>query len=266
MNDTILQRIKQLPALPESAIQIESIYHDQNSTFNDMAKVIQKDPLLTADILKSANSALYGFSKEISSVSRAVGLFGMGTIRGFALASIVKQSFKLNLSAYKLTNDEFSNFSNMLSALAISWYMKKEPKVLDILSPATFLIEIGKVLISNYVITNNLLNDFSKALQEEDSIAKAEQKIVNMTTAEVTAALFFHWKFDDDLIDVVKNCDSPHLAKPNNQKAAQSLHVLRTAVLLNATISEQSKQQAIELIKSYNLDLVTFETIIQDIR
>ncbi len=128
MNALILKQIQQLPPLPESAIMIENIYQNPNSTFKEMANVIQKDPLLTADILKAANSPLYGFSREISSVSKAVGLFGMGTIRGFALASIVKQSFKLDLSAYNITNEEFSNFSNMLSALAVLWYVKKDPQ------------------------------------------------------------------------------------------------------------------------------------------
>lgn len=263
MNALILQQIQQLPPLPESAIMIENIYQNPNSTFKEMANVIQKDPLLTADILKAANSPLYGFSREISSVSKAVGLFGMGTIRGFALASIVKQSFKLDLSAYNITNEEFSNFSNMLSALAVLWYVKKDPKILDILSTATFLVEIGKVLISQYIINNNLTEDFSKALQEESTITQAEQKVVDTTTIEVTAALFSHWKFDERLIDVVQNCDTPLLAK--NKKSAQSLQVLRTAILLNATLSEQSIQKAKELIAEYNLDLTTFTTIIENI-
>ena len=86
MNETILKEIKQLPPLPDTAMKIEAIYQDPNSNFQDMVKVIETDALLTADILKAANSPLYGFSREITSLSQAVGLFGMGTVRGFALA------------------------------------------------------------------------------------------------------------------------------------------------------------------------------------
>ena len=92
-------------------MQIEAVYQNTNSGFNDMVKILEKDPLLTADILKAANSPLYGFSREINAISQAVGLFGMGTVRGFALASIVKKSFELNLSPYGITNEMFSNLS-----------------------------------------------------------------------------------------------------------------------------------------------------------
>ena len=76
MNDAILKQIKQLPPLPETAVKIEAVYQNPNSTFEDMVKILEKDPLLTADILKSANSPLYGFSREITSIAQAVSLFG----------------------------------------------------------------------------------------------------------------------------------------------------------------------------------------------
>ncbi|MEO1954390.1 MAG: HDOD domain-containing protein, partial [Campylobacterales bacterium] len=85
MTEEILKKIKQLPPLPESAMQIEAVYQDPDGSFSDMVKILEKDPLLTADILKAANSPLYGFSREINAINQAVGLFGMGTVRGFAL-------------------------------------------------------------------------------------------------------------------------------------------------------------------------------------
>ena len=130
MNDKLLQQIRQLPPLPESAMQIEAVYQNPNSTFNDMVKILEKDPLLTADILKAANSPLYGFSREINAISQAVGLFGMGTVRGFALASIVKKSFALDFSSYGITNAQFAELSKKQHALVTSWYIRKDPKIL----------------------------------------------------------------------------------------------------------------------------------------
>ena len=58
MTEEILKKIKQLPPLPESAMQIEEVYQNPDSSFNDMVKILEKDPLLTAGILKAANSPL----------------------------------------------------------------------------------------------------------------------------------------------------------------------------------------------------------------
>ena len=58
MNTILKEKMRQLPALPESAIKLEAIYHDPNSSFIDMVKILEIDPLLTAGILKAANSPL----------------------------------------------------------------------------------------------------------------------------------------------------------------------------------------------------------------
>lgn len=69
--------------------------------------MVEKDPMLTANILRSANSPLYGFSQEITTIARAISLFGMATIRGFALSSTIKKSFSINLEPYGITTQDF---------------------------------------------------------------------------------------------------------------------------------------------------------------
>lgn len=265
MNDLILQHIKKLPTLPESFTKIESIYHNPNATFKNMADVIQTDALLTADILKAANSPLYGFSHEIKSISQAVSLFGMGTVRGFAIASVVKKSFKLDVSPYGITNDEFANLTGLLNSIAVLWYIKKDQSLLDLLSPATFLIETGKVLISHYVITENLLEKFSDALERCSTTQEAEKEIIGATTAEVSATIFKHWNFDDDLVDVIANADMPENAKIQNQQVAKILKSLRIAVTLKATLTKQSIHDATIQMKKYDLDTKIFESIAKEL-
>ena len=46
MTKTLLENINAVPALPESIQEVERIYQDENSTFEDMQKAIEKDPLL----------------------------------------------------------------------------------------------------------------------------------------------------------------------------------------------------------------------------
>ena len=62
INQNLLTRIKGLPPLPDSVIKIQQICADPNAGVGDLVKVVDKDPLLTANLLKAANSPLYGFS------------------------------------------------------------------------------------------------------------------------------------------------------------------------------------------------------------
>jgi len=264
MNTILKEKIRQLPALPESAIKLEAIYHDPQSNFDDMVKVLEVDPLLTADILKAANSPLYGFTREINSVSQAVGLFGMGTIRGFALAMIVKKSFDLNLSPYGITNAQFSDLSQAQNALAVNWYLRKNAKLLDLLSPASFLIEIGKVMISQSILEEGKEEDFKAKIQECESIRDVEKEFCETTTAEVSGEIFDHWKFDEDLVNLIRLGGSPEACENDAlQEAAKVLHVIRIATGLDGVITDKNLTKAKELLERYGLDLESFETAVE---
>jgi HD-like signal output (HDOD) protein len=264
MTEEMLKKIKQLPPLPESAMQIEAVYQDPDSSFNDMVKILEKDPLLTADILKAANSPLYGFSREINAISQAVGLFGMGTVRGFALASIVKKSFSLDLAPYGITNDMFSALSKKQHGLMTSWCIRKENKLLGVLSPAAFLVEIGKVLISQQIITEGKQEEFAAAIKDLGNVEEAERKVLGVDTPEVSATIFAQWKFEEGLVDVIRNCQNPAQADENDIRPAQILHVVRTAVPMNGVITDESTKLAKDLISKYSLDLASFELAIEN--
>ena len=266
MTEEILKKIKQLPPLPESAMKIEAVYQNPDSNFNDMVKILERDPLLTADILKAANSPLYGFSREINAISQAVGLFGMGTVRGFALASIVKKSFSLDLSPYGISDDMFSSLSKKQHGLMTAWCLRKENKLLGVLSPAAFLVEIGKVLIAQQIIADGKQEAFRNALLEFGDVEAAERSIVGVDTPEVSATIFSQWKFEDKLVDVIRNCQNPEKAKEEDQRPAKILQVVRVAVPINGVITDASVSAAKELITQYDLDMESFDKAIENAR
>ncbi|QOP40701.1 HDOD domain-containing protein [Sulfurimonas marina] len=266
MTEAILKKIKQLPPLPESAMEIEAVYQNPDSTFNDMVKILEKDPLLTADILKAANSPLYGFSREINAISQAVGLFGMGTVRGFALASIVKKSFPLDLSPYGISNEMFSTLSKKQHALVTAWCLRKENKLMGVLSPAAFLVEIGKVLIAQQIIAESKQEQFRDTLEKIKDVEEAEKEVVGADTPEVSSLIFSQWKFEESLVNVIAHCEDPEKAEDEDTKrAAKILHVVRVSVPMNGTVTEESIAAAKELIAKYELDLESYETAIENL-
>jgi HD-like signal output (HDOD) protein len=119
MNENILKKIKSLPPLPKSVMEIQKITSDPDGSIGDLIKVVKEDPMLTANLLKAANSPLYGFSRQIKNVDQAVSLFGMSTVKGFAVASAVRSSMKIDLSAYGLSETKFVSVSQLQNALVV---------------------------------------------------------------------------------------------------------------------------------------------------
>ena len=265
-NKLIVDQIKQLPPLPESCQQIETVYHDENSTFDDLIKILEKDPMLTADLLKAANSPLYGFSREINTLAQAVSLFGMGTVRGFALATIIKKSFKLDLSPYALSNQIFSKLSEMQHALMVNWCLRTNPKDLNLLSPAAFLVELGKVIIAQCITSENLLDAFTSARNSKESVEEAEKSVCGSSTPEVAGAVFDFWKFEEDLVNVITYSDNVAEAPENIAHYAKMLHVVRTAVTIDAQITNTSLDDANKLIEEYGFDEEIFAIAVKKLQ
>jgi HD-like signal output (HDOD) protein len=266
MNANITSQIQSLPPLPESVQKIEAVYHNPMATFQDINAIVEKDPLLTATLLKAANSPLYGFSREIKSVQQAVSLFGMGTVRGFALATITKQSFKLNFEPYGISEDTFSKISEKQHALLVSWIARVHPDLMSSLSPAVFLVELGKVLISQCTLTEGNNSDFLGAIRGGDAVENVENQFCGTTTAKVSASIFEHWNFEPAIVDVIRAADTPEEAGENIKKMVEIMHVIRTTVNLQGNVTDESIAAGRELIEKYGLNLEKFDQVIENLK
>jgi len=74
-----------LPTIPVVLAQILAVVSGEKSSARDLVEVIEHDQALTSRVLKLANSALFGLSREVSTVPRAVILVGFNTVRNLAL-------------------------------------------------------------------------------------------------------------------------------------------------------------------------------------
>jgi HD-like signal output (HDOD) protein len=78
----------QIPPLPTILLQLINLLKDENSKFNDIAEVIEKDPSLAIEVLRVANSTLYfNATGEITSLQKPVSLIGVTGIA--SISSII---------------------------------------------------------------------------------------------------------------------------------------------------------------------------------
>ena len=190
----------------------------------------------------------------------------MGTVRGFALASIVKKSFSLDLSPYGINNDMFSALSKKQHALITSWCIRKENKLLGVLSPAAFLVEIGKVIVAQQIIADGKQEEFTKALSDLGNIEEAERQVIGTDAPEVSATIFKQWKFEDGLVNVIANCLNPDNAEEDDKRPASILMAVRAAVPIDGVVTDESIMTAKEVIAKYDLNLESFETAIENVK
>jgi len=259
MTKTLLKNIDAIPPLPESVQDIEKIYRDENGTFEDMQKAIEKDPILTADVLRIANSPMYGISRTVNSVKQAVSLLGKDAIRAFVLNSAVNASFKIDLSPYGMTKEQFAYACERQLALTINWFVRRQPKQLAVLAPAAFLVDLGRVIISKTLIEDGKAGVIKEALDKAEDISYAEKSACGAQTTDVTATLFNNWQLDPEIIHVIRYSDDPEGTIDEDREMAAQLKAIRETVLPNGEITEESIAAAKATIEEFGLDMESYE-------
>ncbi len=263
MTNNLMNHIEMIPPLPQSVREVERVYHDPESTFEDLRKVIEKDPLLTTDILRAANAPLYGMKRQITNVQQAVSLLGRDVVRTFALNTVVNANFTINLSPYAITKEQFSLACERQLALMINWLIRREPTRLAKLAPAAFLVDIGRVIISRSLLDEGKAALIQQALDEGKEIGEAEKAACGSQTTDVTATIFNRWHFEADIVHLIRYSDDPDGTYGIEREMAAELKAVRETVLPNGEITEASIAAAKRTIAEYDLDRSGFERALE---
>lgn len=81
----LVARINKLPALPATYQELVKCLREPNADIEDVARIIARDPSMTARLLKLVNSAYFGLAKPVSDVTRAGALLGLDRIMTLVL-------------------------------------------------------------------------------------------------------------------------------------------------------------------------------------
>ena len=82
-----IKDVEKLAPCPEIALDVLSIAHESDCSIPTLAGKIEKDPNLTATMLRMANSAYFGHMKKINSVTDIIVRLGLETVKILAITS-----------------------------------------------------------------------------------------------------------------------------------------------------------------------------------
>ncbi len=264
----IVKNVESLPPLSDTTLIVRELYlqDSEDIDISKLIRTIETDALLTANILKMINSPLYGFSKQISSVSQAVTLFGTHLIYGLVVRFSIENSIVANLRPYGISNGAFNKICHMQSALMNQWYSKIDLKHAQILSPLALIMESGKLVISQEVVQNGTIKEFLNGIRASSSISEYENELFGTSSYYVSGLLFEHWNFSPLYVDMLKGLDFEHDASSKLGYYIDTLDVVRTAVNVKETFTQDSISLAVEIVEDLKLDVDHFLNVVGKIK
>lgn len=85
--ELLLQALESLPTHPTIALRVLWLIDDPTSNVAKLAKVVELDPLLSAQLIRISNSAYYSLRTPVTNVPRAIAALGFATVRTLAASS-----------------------------------------------------------------------------------------------------------------------------------------------------------------------------------
>jgi diguanylate cyclase (GGDEF)-like protein len=193
-NETLIQRIKQcptLPSLPAIAMQVLDLAQREEVDIAEIARIISKDPALSSKILRTVNSSFYGRAQSISTISHALVILGLQSVKTLVLGfSLVTNLTKNKSKGFKhLTYWRRSIYAATAARTIASKLQVVQQEEVFL---AALLQDIG-MLVLDQVIPQEYGQLNEQAADHQELVALERAKI-GMTHADVAGILAEQWK------------------------------------------------------------------------
>ena len=258
--NSIIKNISSFPAISSIVGEVCAICQDPNSSIADLVKVIERDPGIIIDILRIANSPIYGFTREILNISQAVSLFGMGTIKGFVISSVVRKNMKIDLEAYGTSITAYLDTCREYNKFLLEVYKSAPNGIKDVIFPASFLMTSGVMLLASEVSKLDNASDFRAKIAESNYFLDVEKEFLGINCADVTALLFEHWNFESALIEAIRGINEVELT-PISAPLKVALHCISLNKRYTQTQLENTQKLIVD--SAINIDERAFEAFIK---
>jgi len=210
MNDQLLDKVlrcPRLPSLPTIALEVIELCRQQDINIKHIATTISNDPALSSKILKTVNSSFYGLSQSVSTISHALVILGLNSVKTLALGFTLIDTFK------DQSDDEFDMMQffqrclySAVGARAVAQHAdieQAEEAFLGGLLQDLGMMAMLQTLGPQYqAVLNEVGNDHRE-------LWKLEREQLEIDHAAVGAALGEKWKLPAVLIAPIKHHEQP---------------------------------------------------------
>ncbi|KAB8032210.1 HDOD domain-containing protein [Fluviispira multicolorata] len=220
MVDKTSSKDLKLPSMPDTVRECLAQMYSLEADLNKMANLIQKDPGITASVLKLANSSIYGVGKSTSDLKVGITRIGMTSLMQILVKYSVENLFKFD--SFDFFNIKaFTKHGAWVSQVAFELgKVVKTAQITDLLVAGLFH-DIGLLVraISDKVLMKKITET---CVSEKIDFNSAEKKLKLDGHEVLGADLLKNWQFPDGVILLVKNHHTEEAFRSKNLTSEQN--------------------------------------------
>ncbi len=204
--EALLQQPNALPTAPKVVDELISSFLYPNVTVDEIARKLSTDPVLSAKLLRLANSAYYHVSRNIGTVADAVRMLGFVSVRTLVISAGLVSGFK---TVPGLDLKRFWRFS-LNTAVAAKWLAREAGDNPELAFTIGMMHGLGELVIHTGLPEE--AQDLDKVAGiYEPGRAAAEIAAFGYDAGAVGAELALRWKFPDIFAATIRAYADPAL-------------------------------------------------------
>jgi len=198
--------INRMPSLSTTVGKVLEICSRTDASPNELNKVVSLDPVLTGQVLKLINSSYYSLVAKVTSLTRAITMLGMNTVKNMALSTAIIRTVGSAKKSKVLPTSKFWAHSIGVGACAKLLAVAKDVPVMgrEEYFVAGLLHDLGKIPFGD---------EYSEVLaiarKEQASLVDVERQLLGIDHQDVGLMIAEKWKLNPVIRDCIGNHHQP---------------------------------------------------------
>ncbi|HOO64471.1 MAG TPA: HDOD domain-containing protein [Synergistaceae bacterium] len=262
----VLKRVKEIPSLPQFVIDTLKVLDNPESSAGDVAQKLSRDEGLVVRILRLANSAYYGFSRRITSVTEAIALLGFRAVKSIVLSASVYKFMEGSFTGYALDRGQL--WVHSLGVAYVSKHLSQkfgaDPEEAYV---AGILHDLGKIVLNDFV---RFGYSIIVRLVEEGGVTfvDAERDVLGFDHAQVASMIIEQWNLPESYQYVARYHHEPDAFETKDRHLRKIVDVVHVAnsicLMLGLGLGADGLQSNISPGALERLGITDFETLLSE--
>ena len=205
MRAQTLRCLDSLPKMSPMVAHLLAQLSRRNCEIHDLAETVERDPVLSAQVLRLANSAIFGRLRPVSSVRHAIAMIGTGALRKFALGSSISNLFSRTKLAKHFSVRRF-NVHSVATATLLELLSEELPfESGEDAFLAGLMHDIGKMLVASS-FPQQYDDILALTAVNGATLIEAERDVLGIDHAELSSLAILRW----DLSEAIQTAAYDH--------------------------------------------------------
>lgn len=210
----LFEQIHNVPRVPEIVRTLITQLDNPQTNFDEIAKNVEKEQIISLKVLRLVNSAHFGLSKKVGTIQDAVIMLGLHQLRILVVASGIVSSIP------KIENFDIKQFwtNSFNTAIYSKWLATAIKTGPDLAFTAGLISGLGNILIRLGAPDKAI--EIDRQLSQNGTRQTIELSVLGFTGESVCSELCRRWNFSPELIDAIAHCGAPLDALEINKTAS----------------------------------------------